>query len=321
MKLATLVLCAFTALSLSAQQQKRDVIFDNDFAGDADGLYALAQMMQSTAVNVKAIVGSHLHEDENWARKGEPSATVAVSEVERLQEVMGAQWSSPVLQGSNTALTDTLTPILSDGARAIVDEAMRHDSEHPLYVLCGGGLTEIASAWLINRQIESRIILVWIGGEEYPGTIPTPRSDAEYNTTIDIKAAQVIFNHSRISLWQVPRDAYRQCLISYAMLCTRFKGSAVGDYLLAKLGNYIGPDRRAEAYVLGDSPLVLLSALQSNWEPDACSSVYEWRARPRVNDQGRYDFESGDGKVRVYRRLDTYLMFEDMFAKLGDNGL
>ncbi len=315
-KLATIMLMALSVLSMSAQD-KMDVIFDNDFAGDPDGLYALAQMMQSTSIGVKAIIGSHLHEGENWMKPGEPSATIAIAEVRRLQHIMKADWNSLIVQGSNTALSDTITPICSDGAKAIVEEALRHDAKHPLYVLCGGGLTEIASAWLMNPEIESRIVLAWIGGEEYPATIPTKRNDPEYNTTIDTKAAQVIFNRSNIVIWQIPRDAYRLCLISYAMLENRLKGSDTGDYLLAKLRNNIGPDRNAEAYVLGDSPLVLLTALRSNWEPDACSSVYTWRDRPRVTDKGRYEFLNNKSKVRVYRSLDTYLMFEDMFAKLN----
>lgn len=94
--------------------------------------------------------------------------------------------------------------------------------------------------------------------------------------------------------------------------------SSVAEYLLSLLDSHIGPDKPAECYVLGDSPLVLISALQSNWERDACSSGYSFQLRPTVNDKGEYHF--GDTKrsaVKVFDRLDTYLMFEDMFAKLN----
>lgn len=315
-KAFTTIIAALMALTLCGRGRTA-VIFDNDFAGDPDGLYALAQMMRCTSIDVKALVCSHLHEGENWSTPGAPSPSSGVEEVRKLQQVMQADWTMPVVMGSDVALTDTLTPIRSLGAQQIVDEAMKHDAKDPLFVLAGGGLTEIASAWLLNPDIESRIVLVWIGGEEYPGTMPTPREDYEYNTTIDICAAQVVFNRSRIPIWQIPRNAYRLCLISYHTLTNRLQASATGQYLNAKLQRFVGPGANAEAYVLGDSPLVLVTALRTNWEPDASSSIYEWRDRPTVADDGHFRFSANSNKVRVYRSLDTYLMFEDMFAKLS----
>ena len=81
----------------------------------------------------------------------------------------------------------------------------------------------------------------------------------------------------------------------------------------AELGRDLG-----ETYVLGDSPLVLLTALQSPFEPDPSSSQYVTRRAPSFDDQGRY-VERRDGRfIRVYTRLDTRLMFEDLIAKLHD---
>lgn len=300
----------------SYAQTKTEVIIDNDFAGDPDGLYALAHLMKSNSADVKAIVCSHLHEGENWSEPGAAAPFSGVNEVKQLQKIMQTEWSASILPGAEVALADTQTPIASDGATHIVAEALKHDSNNPLFVLVGGGLTEIASAWLLNPDIESRIVLIWIGGEEYPGTIPVPREDAEYNTTIDVRAAQVVFNKSNIPIWQVPRNAYRQCLVSRAILSDRLGGSVVGQFLNAKLQRFIGPGHNAEAYVLGDNPLVLLSVLRSNWEPDASSSNYEWRDCPTVTDSGRFRFVDNGRKVRVYTSLDTYLLFEDMYAKI-----
>lgn len=293
------------------------VIIDNDFAGDPDGLFALAQLVQSPSVDVKAIIGSHLHSSENWTAKGKPSATTAVSNVNHLLALMGQSGKHTVCEGSNSALADTLTPIRNKATDAIIREARASRPGDPLYVLCGGGLTEIASAWMLAPEISKNIVVVWIGGGEYPGfTAPPGVRGGEYNTTIDVKAAQVVFNRSDLTLWQIPRNAYRQCLTSYAVLHSRMpKGNKATDYLLSLLDRYISPGRKSECYVLGDSPLVLMSALQSNWERDACSSYYEWRDCPTVNDKGFYSFGASRRKVKVFDRIDTYLMFEDMFAK------
>ncbi|MDO4309997.1 MAG: hypothetical protein Q4C43_04645 [Prevotella sp.] len=46
-------------------QGRIKVILDNDFAGDPDGLFALAQLVESPSVDIRAIIGSHLHQGEN----------------------------------------------------------------------------------------------------------------------------------------------------------------------------------------------------------------------------------------------------------------
>ena len=44
-----------------------------------------------------------------------------------------------------------------------------------------------------------------------------------------------------------------------------------------------------ETYIIGDSPLVLLTALQSSFEADPSSSYYALRQSPIINDQGLYE--------------------------------
>lgn len=319
MKKLILFLMLLTAAAVNAQNKMR-VVIDNDFAGDPDGLFALAQLMMSSSVDVKAVIGSHLHNGENWTAIGMPSAASAADNAKALMKQLGKTDACPVVAGSETALNDTLTPITDEATKLIINEAMKCSAKAPLYVLCGGGLTEIASSWLQNPEIAERIILVWIGGSEYPGIIPPPGgSEGEYNTTIDIRAAQVVFNRSDLKIWQIPRNAYRQCLISRAMLRHKTKGAnPVAKYLVDMLNNYIGPDKQSECYVLGDSPLVLVSALQSNWERDACSSDYSMKHCPTVDDKGVFHFNDSRREIKVFDRIDTYLMFEDLFAKFHE---
>ncbi len=53
----------------------------------------------------------------------------------------------PVFKSANTGLIDSKTPNISEGAKAIVKEALRDDTNLPLYVVCGADLTDIASAY------------------------------------------------------------------------------------------------------------------------------------------------------------------------------
>ena len=74
---------------------------------------------------------------------------------------------------------------------------------------------------------------------------------------------------------------------------------------------YIG-----ETYILGDSPLVLLTSLQSSFEADPSSSDYVLKQSPRINDKGLYEPNPSGRQIRVYTRIDHRLLFEDFIAKL-----
>ena len=129
----------------------------------------------------------------------------------------------------------------------------------------------------------------------------------------------IIDNHSTLPLWQFPRDVYRQALYSLAELRLHVgQAGPIGEYLMTRLDDLL---RRAkgqlgEAYVLGDSPLALATALQTAWESDAASCEYVTRPTPRINDRGFYEEAPQGRPIRVFTRIDSRLMLEDLVAKL-----
>jgi hypothetical protein len=300
------------------------VITDNDYAGDPDGLFQLVHLLLSPGVEVSAVIGSHLPAVDGF----DPGTTTADAGCERVREALDLLGLGGVVEvhaGSNTALWDRAIPYPSAGARAIVAEAMRDDTTLPLFAVFGGGLTELASAWLLEPRIAGRMTAVWIGGPEYPGAPAAPprAMHPEYNMGIDVRAAQVVFNDSAIPLWQVPRDAYRQVIASRAELEEALLPTgALGYWLMASLlrverlvesgGGTIG-----ETYVLGDSPLVLLTALQSHFEADPSSSRYQVFPAPQIENDGSYRHGRPGRPIRVYTQLDTRLVLADLYAKLA----
>ena len=230
----------------------------------------------------------------------------------------------PVYTDQNKGLANVETPLDGDGVQAIIKEAMRTDTDLPLYVVCGGSLTNIASAYLLEPRIAEKLIVVWIGGPEYTDLAypPPGYTSLEYNLGIDIKAAQVVFNASDLKLWQVPRNVYRQPIMTDAELLTKVKAKgALGNHLYSvmkeafgKLDNWKIPI--GEVYIYGDNPLVLLTALQSSFEMDPSSSTYVIKQAPRINDAGVYETNLSGRNIRVYQQLDNRLLFEDFFAKL-----
>ncbi|WP_150309122.1 nucleoside hydrolase [Planctomonas psychrotolerans] len=298
------------------------VIIDNDFSGDPDGLVQLAHSLLSPSVDIRAVIGSHLRPGDPFDPSDRTADNAAAAATEVI-ETLGIGTAAPVIAGSNVALPDARTPHRSAGALAIVAEAMR-DSDLPLYVACGAGLTEVASACLIEPRIADRMTVVWIGGQEDPAlaTPPPNASAVEYNLAIDIAAARMVFSDSTVPIWQVPRNAYRQTLLSSAELTVRVRPHGPIGTLLADRIDAVGDMASAhgvelgETYIMGDSPLVLLTALQSAFEADPSSSAYAIRPAPRILADGTAEFDGTGRPIRVYTRLDLRLMFEDFFAKL-----
>ena len=132
-----------------------------------------------------------------------------------------------------------------------------------------------------------------------------------------------MFNHSDIDIWQVPRNVYRTVLASRAELLVHMRSSGpLGRHLFDALGSVAAIAGRhgvhlGETYILGDSPLVLLTALQSSFHPDPASSTYVSMPCPRIGNSGAYE-PNPDGRIiRVYRTLDTRLLLADLYAKLA----
>ncbi|WP_156761206.1 nucleoside hydrolase [Microbacterium karelineae] len=299
-------------------------IVDNDFSGDPDDLPQLVHQLLSPSVDTRLVVASHLSPGDHF----DPSGQSARNAERILRDVfarMGLTSTEIIQRGSEERLPDRTRPRPSPAVDAIIAEAMR-DDDAPLFYLAGGGLTDLASALLVEPRIAERMTLIWIGGGEHPDLASPPPGamPIEYNMLIDLTAAQVVFGDSGIPIWQVPRDVYRQCLVSDAELRIRMAATGpLGRWMHGEIAQIMravaeflsGP---AETYALGDSPLVLLSCLQSIFEPDPSSSSHVVRPTPAIADDGSYVPVPGAREMRVCTWVDTRLMFEDFFLKLAE---
>lgn len=298
------------------------VLIDNDFSGDPDDLFQLAHHVLSPSVTICGVIGSHLAPGDLFDPSTHTAANAATA-AQELLHLMGRN-DIPVYCGADHALPDRQTPIPSEAMHAIIREA-RQPTDTPLVLACGAGLTDLASALMVAPEIAQRLTLIWIGGPEYPELASPPPGavGGEYNLTIDLPAAQYLFNDTTVPIWQVPRNVYRQCVVSMAELEERVRPQGrLGHTLYHALDRVfqLAHDRiglEAETYVLGDQPLVLLTALLTLFEPDAASSAAVWRARPTITDAGTYAEQGGRGHIRVFTRIDTRLLFADLYAKLA----
>jgi inosine-uridine nucleoside N-ribohydrolase len=293
-------------------------LFVNDLCGDLDGLYALVHALLSPSTELRGIIGTGIGRAGGTAQASAALATEILG-------LMGMSDSVRVYEGAGSKMSSAAAPQRSPGAQTIIDEAMRTDTSLPLFVAVGGGLTEVASALLLEPRIADRITLVWIGGDSYPAG-----GVGETNFNIDPFAAQFVFNESTVKIWQVPRDVYKTTLVSASELQAFVAPhGAIGSWLYGKIVDaplkFAKVLNMGETWTLGDSPLVALIAL-ADWTPSGStrpfryenhgSSSFDEVIAPRLNSDGTFTVRSAGRTIRIYKTIDTRLMLYDMYAKL-----
>lgn len=292
---------------------RRRVVVVNDLGGDPDGLFATAHALLSTSARVDAIVATRK------VYRGRPnpiSADQAKAKGDALLKAMAIKGIS-VYAGSNDAMTSRSAANDSPGARAIIVEANRTDTKLPLFVTCGGALTDVASALLIDPSIAGKFTLVWIGGAAYPnGGLDTNLGD-------DPVAGQVVFNDTAVPIWQINLPVYAQAVISNIetqrglLPCGR-AGEFLWNELYARIAAFsLGGFNMGEAYSMGDNPLVLVTALGNAYDANTAGTTqFTTIKTPTLDANGEYTPNDSGRSLRLFTSIDTRLMFEDFFAKM-----
>lgn len=281
------------------QSPSARVIVDNDFAGDPDGLAALVHQLLAPKTRVALITVSALNPQFS---AGEMPANTSVARGRELALDLLARTGLrpvPVAGGAEDFSTGP-----SDAARAIVAEAMR-DDPLPLFVTCGGPLTNVAAALRLKPAIAGRTTVIWIGGGPWPG------GGWEYNLATDPAAARHLIEETRTPLWQVPQDVYRQ--LQYAIAEMTADMRPISDFTRWLYERFTDiPDfvELGGTWPMGDSPLVLLTALSGE------SSRYRERRALAIRDDLSYGEEIPGRDIRVYEQLDARLLFGDFLAQL-----
>lgn len=281
------------------------VITDTDAKNEADDPFAVVQAILSPRFENVGFIAAHFGTD-----RVPDSMEQSYRELETIFEKMDLPSQGVLYRGAAHAMSDRSVPVDSEGARLIVREAMKEDSR-PLYVLFLGPLTDLASAYLMEPRIAGRLKAIWIGGGKYP------TGSAEFNLDNDRISAQVVFP-SPIELWQVPQNVYETMTVSLAELEYRVRPCGkIGAYLCDQLEEHSredivrkNPYRTGETWILGDNPAVGLLLFEHRFD-------FDWVPAPLITSDSTYVPLGTDRPIRVYRRIDSRLILEDLYAKLA----
>lgn len=245
-------------------QPRARLFVDNDHAGDPDGLWALAHLLLCPTVRTVAI-SSALLDPRLAAAAGVPTqrtAALGQAAVVALLQQLGSPGRTawpPVLAGAEAP--GPAHDADNAAAAALVDEALRDDAL-PLWVACGGPLTNVAAALRLAPRIADRITLVWIGGTRQRPDADAVDEATEYNFATDAQAAREVLACAGLRIHQVPREAYRTLRVSVAELGTALRPlSPLADWLHGRYRALPPFVRLGGSVTFGDSALVLLCAL------------------------------------------------------------
>jgi len=288
------------------QKASARVIIDNDFAGDPDGLVALAHQLLSPKTRTVLLTSTTLDPKLAIGERSDRAAAGRDLALELIRR-LGVADPPPVIAGPEIDEPANTQP--SDAARAIVAEALR-DDPLPLYFTCGGPLTNLAAALRLEPTIARRMMVIWIGGGAYPD------GGWEYNLATDPEAAREVIENSTVPFWQVPQNTYRQMQVSIAELAADMR--PISPFARWLYERFTSPPAWANiggAWPLGDSPLVLLTAIST--ESSRYSDVHARRIErmPAL----RYGAEIPTRTIRVYETIDVRLAWADFLAQLRLN--
>ena len=161
-----------------------DVVLDTDAYNEIDDQFAIAYLLRSKPqLRTLAIYAAPFR--NALAATPEEGMEKSYDEILKVLELCGEK--TEVYRGSKTYLPDERTPVDSPAARDLVEKAMRHTAEDPLYVVAIGAITNVASALLLKPEIAERIVVVWLGGHAHHY-----HDTEEFNMMQDYGAARVV---------------------------------------------------------------------------------------------------------------------------------
>lgn len=181
---------------LTLPKGRINMVLDTDTYNEVDDQFALMYALRSIdRLNVEAVYAAPFHNLRSTGpHDGMEKSYVEIFKVLEMMDITPPK--NFVFKGSKSYLKSANTPVKSDAVDDLIKRAMV--ATEPLYVVAIGAITNIASAILIEPEIVSKIVVVWLGGHALHW-----HHTKEFNLQQDVEAARVVFD-SGVPLVHVP---------------------------------------------------------------------------------------------------------------------
>ena len=152
------------------------LLIDTDCGCEVDDQYAIALAVHCPdRFDIQGFVTTHYHDDPASMEEG-------YAETRRVLDLCGVGGKYPVKKGG-PPLQFSGVASESEGCDFIIDRAMQHTPENPLWIVILGCCTNTASACIQCPEIGDRIVVLFHGRTQF-----WPYKASNFNISGDVKA-------------------------------------------------------------------------------------------------------------------------------------
>ena len=298
--------------NLSVPSGKIDVVLDTDAFNEVDDQFAISYLLKyRDRFNVKGLLAAPFLNAKSVSAGDGMEKSYA--EILKLLSIMGLDdLNNIVYKGSEEFLRDEATPAPSPAADFLAALANEYSPENPLYVLCIGAITNVASAILKNPSIRENCVIVFLGGRAKGVTEPA----GEFNMKQDIAAARVVFSSGVPFIQITGKGVTDRLLTSKFELEHWLKGkNALCDYL------YENVVAEAESYAKGKAwSRVIWDVVVVAWLLNTDGRYLEEITIPcHIPEYDlSYSFDDTRRQIRYVQWVNRDAIFTDLFKKLAE---
>ena len=163
-------------------QRPRPLVITTDCGADMDDQWAIAHASLAPELKLLAVIGNFAPKPHNLSSEQTTACAHRVLQVVRRVSKVA------LYRGADHSLPNRVLPLRSAGVQAILRLARNHSRKNRLMVLGLGPVTDIASALLIDPQLENRIEVVALAFDNYP------KGGDGWNVRNDISAWKILLD-------------------------------------------------------------------------------------------------------------------------------
>jgi len=289
---------------LAPPRGRSEMILDTDTNNEIDDQFALAYaLLSSDRIDVKAICAAPFNNSR--ARNAADGMEQSFQEIQRVQQTLPESLRAPAHRGSRQFLSSQTEAVRSPAAELIVDMATPI-RESPLYVSAVGGLTNVASALLLEPEIIHNIVVIWTSA--YPHTWHRP--NRSFNMQQDLNATRVVWNSGVPMVYLPGYYVGEELRVTLPEVREYLQGHGkLGDYLFEIYEKY-REDHFGKSHIIWDL-INIAWLIEPNWVP---SAIYR---TPDLLDDLRWGPQDEHRPVmREAYDIDRDAVFGDFYRKI-----
>ncbi|MEM9885996.1 MAG: nucleoside hydrolase [Bacteroidota bacterium] len=289
MKTILTVIC-FLSCTIFTQAQRK-IVLDADTGNEVDDLYAIVRALIEPSWEILALNAAQWQASQ-WA------VAESMEESYRLNQVLigelGLNGKIKNYRGAFDRLYDWgYSARHSPATYYLMKEARKMPAGEKLTVVVLGALTNVASAILIEPDIQSKIVVYWLGTTyDFEENVLRKR---DFNCMMDQQALSEMLE-SQVEMHIIPVSVANQMTFHYDETSTKFKSQhTLTDYLLNRW--YMHLDGSRKERVIWD-----LALIEAIIHPDWAEQV-----------QVKTSKENGNRMIWYYKDIEEDKMRTDFF--------